>query len=267
MDIATFFILLVIGCGIGFLAGFFGVGGGVILVPVLVFLFSIQNVNPEVLTHLAMGTSLFIVIFASLSSAIKHTKQGNVYGRGVLIMGIVSIIFALAGSYAALLLPGIWLQKIFSFAVLFVSLKLLFGKNKKEDFGEFKPDFFKLAIIGSIVGVLSSLTGVGGGVFSIPLMYFFAHFPIKKAIGTSAATILLTASTAAAGYVFNGLGNIHLPSNTIGFVDFLQAIPLIISTVTFGPVGAAIAHRTRSEILKKFFAIFLLINAIIMFIK
>ncbi len=267
MEITTFFLLLVIGCCVGFLAGFFGVGGGVILVPVLVLMFTIQSVNPEVLTHMAMGTSLFTVVFASLSSAVKHSRQGNVFKKGVLVLGLSSVIFAFAGTYLASIIPGWWLRKIFSFAILFVSLMLLFENSKKEFTGEFQPKIFRLVWIGSVVGLFSSMTGVGGGVFFVPLLYFFVSFPIKLAIGTSSTTILLTATTAVAGYIINGWGNSHLPSNTIGFVDFLQAFPLIIGTVIFGPVGATIAQKTKSERLKKIFAVFLLINAILMFIK
>lgn len=126
MDFLTLFILLLVGCVIGFLAGFFGVGGGVILVPVLVFLFEHQSVNNSVLTQLAMGTSLFIVIFASISSATKHTQQQNVYWRAVMIMGIASVITAGLGSVIAASLPGNVLRIFFAVVVFAVGLRLFF---------------------------------------------------------------------------------------------------------------------------------------------
>lgn len=267
MDFLTIIILLFIGCIIGFLAGFFGVGGGVILVPVLLFFFTAQSIDERVITHLAMGTSLFIVIFASFSSALKHKKQGNVFWKGVLFIGISSIVSAAIGTTVAAIIPGEILRKIFATAVLVVSLRLFFEKTKTETGGDFNPSRIRLVIIGVTVGFLSALTGIGGGVFSIPLMYFLANFPIKRAIGTSSATVIITASTAVIGYAFNGFGNIHLPAYTIGFVDYLHAIPLIIGTVIVGPYGAAWANKTSSLMLRKLFAIYLFANSIFMFIK
>ncbi len=267
MDFLSIIILLFIGCIIGFLAGFFGVGGGVILVPVLLFFFATQTIDARIITHLAMGTSLFIVVFASFASALKHQKQGNVFWKGVLFIGVSSIITAAIGTTVAAAIPGEVLQKFFAIAVLTVSLRLFFEKTKTETAGDFNPSRIRLVIIGITVGFLSALTGIGGGVFSIPLMYFLANFPIKRAIGTSSATVIITASTAVIGYALNGYGNVHLPAYTIGFVDYLHAIPLIIGTVIVGPFGAAAANKTSSLMLRKLFAIYLFANSIFMFIK
>jgi uncharacterized membrane protein YfcA len=267
MDLLTLLILLLVGCGIGFLAGFFGVGGGVILVPVLMFLFEHQGVNNSIVTQLAMGTSLLIVIFASMSSAAKHTQQKNVYWRAVLIMGLASAVTASLGSVVAVAVSGVVLRKIFAAAVLVTGLRLFFEKTQQESAGEFKPQVWKLILIGSVVGLLSSLTGVGGGVFSIPLMFYLAHFPIKRAIGTSSAAIIITAGAAVTGYIVNGYGNVDLPAHTLGYIDYVQAIPLIIGTVAVGPLGAATAHKTHSVILRRLFAVFLTVNALYMFLK
>jgi len=267
MDILTFLILFFVGGGIGFLAGFFGVGGGVILVPVLIFLFEHQGANNSIVTQLAMGTSLLIVTFASMSSAAKHTHQKNVYWRAVLIMGLASVVTASLGSVAAAAVSGVLLRKIFAVAVLASGLRLLFEKTKQESAGEFNPQAWKFILIGSVVGLLSSLTGVGGGLVSIPLMYYLLHFPIKRAIGTSSATIIITAGAAVTGYIVNGFGNPYLPAHTLGYVDYVQAIPLIIGTVAVGPLGAATVHKTHSVMLRRFFAVFLTVNALYMFLK
>jgi uncharacterized protein len=267
MDILTFLILFFVGGGIGFLAGFFGVGGGVILVPVLIFLFEHQGANNSIVTQLAMGTSLLIVTFASMSSAAKHTHQKNVYWRAVLIMGLASVVTASLGSIAAAAVSGVLLRKIFAVAVLASGLRLLFEKTKQESAGEFNPQAWKFILIGSVAGLLSSLTGVGGGLVSIPLMYYLLHFPIKRAIGTSSATIIITAGAAVTGYIVNGFGNPDLPIHTLGYVDYVQAIPLIIGTVAVGPLGAATVHKTHSVMLRRFFAVFLTVNALYMFLK
>ncbi len=267
MDVLTLLILLFVGCIIGFLAGVFGVGGGVILVPVLVFLFEHLGFHSLIVTQMAMGTSLFIVIFASLSSAAKHTHQKNVYWRAVLIMGIASVVTAFLGSIVAASVPGAVLRNIFAAAVFFVGLRLFFEKKQLEQAGEFNPKVWILILIGAFVGFLSSLTGVGGGVFSIPLMYYLAHFPIKRAIGTSSATIIITAGVAVTGYIFNGFGNPNLPGHTLGYVNYFLAIPFVIGTVIAGPFGAAAANKTPSLMLRKLFAAYLFVNSIFMFIK
>jgi uncharacterized protein len=267
MELTTIFILLIAGCAIGFFAGFFGVGGGVILVPVLIFLFEQQGVNSSVLTQLAMGTSLAIIIFASLSSAAKHARQRNVYWRAVLIMGIASVVTASLGSIVAASVSGAVLRKIFGCTVFFVGVRLFFEKPQQEAAGEFNPELWKLIFIGTVVGFLSALTGVGGGLISIPLMYYLAHFRIKQAIATSAATIVITAGAGVTGYIINGTGNPLLPAHTLGYVDYFQAIPLIIGTVAFGHVGAAVSNKTRSMILRRLFSVYLIVNAIYMFLK
>lgn len=267
MSISIFILLLVIGCAVGFLAGFFGVGGGVILVPVLISIFEMQKFNPEIVTQMAMGTSLFIVIFASISSAIKHKKNGNVYIRGVLFIGIASILGAAFGSIIASSLSGDVLRKIFAFAVFFVAIRLVFEKSETEQKKNFHPNPIKLIAIGATVGILSSLTGIGGGVFAIPLMYYIANFSIKKAIGTSSATVIITATSAVIGYIINGWNNELLPNFTIGYINYLHAIPLIIGTVGLARYGAIIANNTSSIWLRKLFAVFLILNSLYMFFK
>lgn len=267
MSISIFLILLLVGCVVGFLAGFFGVGGGVILVPVLISFFELQKFNPNIITQMAMGTSLFIVIFASISSAIKHKKNGNVYIRGVLYIGIASILGAAIGSVIAASLSGEILRKIFGFAVLLVAIRLLVEKSSAEQKENFRPHRTKLIIIGTTVGILSSLTGIGGGVFAVPLMYYLANFPIKQAIGTSSATVIITATSAVIGYIFNGLHNNLLPEFTLGYVNYLHAIPLIIGTAGLARYGAMVANKISSLWLRKLFAIFLIINSLYMFLK
>lgn len=267
MTLSIFLILLLVGCAVGFIAGFFGVGGGVILVPILIYFFEYQNTNPGVITQMAMGTSLFIVMFSSISSARQHNKNGNVYKRGVLYIGLTSIIAAALGSVIASSLPGDVLRKIFSITVFLIALRLIFEKARNEHVNPFLPSKIKLIGIGSIVGILSSLTGIGGGVFSIPLMYYLANFPIKLAIGTSSATVILTASSAVIGYIINGLNNNLLPGYTIGYVAYIYAIPLIIGTVGVAKYGASVANKTSSLWLRRLFALFLIINSFYMFIK
>ena len=122
-----------------------------------------------------------------------------------------------------------------------------------------------LSLTGLVVGVVSSLAGVGGGIFSIPIMYSLLRFPLKKALGTSSATIVITALAAVTGYVVRGWGSPLLPPYTLGYVAYLAAIPLAVTSIPLARVGASIAHKTKADSLRKFFAAFLFVIAAKMF--
>lgn len=265
MDIASLLTLLFAGCVAGFLAGFFGVGGGIILVPILLFYFQTIGVSSLVATHVALGTSLLIVIFASMTSAYQYAKNNHVVWRAVVVLGVASILGAFLGSSIAAELQGKTLQRIFAGVVTIAAFRLLMEPKKPK--GEHQPNLGMpgLGLTGGFVGLVSSLAGVGGGVFSIPIMYTLLRFPLKKALGTSSATIVITALAAALGYIWKGWGNPLLPPNTLGYVDYLHAIPIIVGTLPFAALGASVAHRTHVDNLRRLYAVFLLVIAVKMF--
>jgi hypothetical protein len=122
-----------------------------------------------------------------------------------------------------------------------------------------------LAGIGIVVGLVSSLAGVGGGVFAIPMTYYFMKFPLKKALGTSSATIVITGLASTIGYIITGWEAIGLPPYTLGYVDYYHAIPIIIGTLPAAKFGATVAHRTHVDRLRKFYGAFLVVIAAKMF--
>jgi uncharacterized membrane protein YfcA len=265
MDIATILLLLLAGGVAGFLAGFFGVGGGIILVPILLIFFKSIDVSSLVSTHLAFGTSLLVVIFASLTSAYQYSKNKHVVWRAVVFIGVMSVIGAIVGSNIAGELQGKTLQRIFAAVVSIAAIRLLAEGQKPRQ--EPKPNLAPpgLAGTGFVVGIVSSLAGVGGGVFAIPMMYNFLKFPLKKALGTSSATIVITALASSIGYAVKGWGNTLLPEYTIGYVDYLHSIPLIIGTLPAATFGAMVAHKTDVDKLRKYYGMFLIVIAAKMF--
>lgn len=182
-----------------------------------------------------------------------------------MIIGIGSVAGAWLGSWVAGELEGETLQKIFAGVVVVAALRLLAEQRRPE--GEDKPRMgvAGLSLTGLVVGVVSSLAGVGGGVFSIPIMYSLLRFPLKKALGTSSATIVITALAAVVGYIARGLGNPILPPFTLGYVAYLAALPLALTSIPLARVGASIAHKTKAERLRKYFAAFLFVIAAKMF--
>ena len=268
MDLTTLLVLLFSGCVTGFLAGLFGVGGGVVLVPILLLVFTATlNVSSLVATHLTFGTSLFVVAFASLSSAYEYYKNGYVVSKAVLAIGIASIIAAFAGATLAASLQGNVLQGIFAIVVAGAAFRLLVEPELSRPEANMTLATGPMVLIGVVAGLVSSLAGVGGGVFSIPMMYYLLRFPVKKALGSSSAAIVLTSLVATVGYVVNGLGNPDLERYpfVLGFVDYLHAIPVIVGTIPLAKLGARVAHRMKSDRLRKLFAVFLFVVAVKMF--
>jgi uncharacterized membrane protein YfcA len=265
MEVTTILLLLAGGALTGLLAGFFGVGGGIILVPILLAYLSATGASSLVTTHIAFGTSLLVVIFTSLSSAYEYQKNGHVIWKAVMIIGIGSVVGAWFGSSIAAELRGETLQKIFAGVVVVAAIRLLSEQRRPKGEEEPRMNVVGLSLTGLVVGMVSSLAGVGGGVFSIPIMYSILRFPLKKALGTSSATIVITAVAAVLGYMVRGWGNPILPPSTLGYVAYLAAIPLAVTSIPLARVGASLAHKTKADNLRKFFAAFLLVIAAKMF--
>jgi uncharacterized membrane protein YfcA len=265
MEILSAILLLLGGCLAGFVAGFFGVGGGIILVPVLLAYYQASSVTALTAIHLSIATSLFVVIFSALVSAYQCHTNGQVIWRAVVVVGSASVVGALLGSTIGSSMQAEVLRRIFGFAALITAIQL-FGESRKPR-GEQKPDLAipGLAGTGLAIGGISALTGVGGGLFSIPLMYSVHRFPLMKALGTSSVTIVITAFAAVVGYAMGGRGNVFLPEGTLGYVDPLHAIPLIIGTIPCGILGARLARKTKVGMPRKIFAVVLLIVAVRMF--
>jgi uncharacterized membrane protein YfcA len=265
MDLLQIGLLFLAGGVAGFLAGFFGVGGGIILVPILLAYYQATGVTSLVATHLTLGTSLLVIIFASSSSAYQYSRNNHNVWRAVVLMGLGSIAGAIAGTTIAAALAGKALQRIFAGVVFFAAVRLLSEPRKPKGEPEMNLNAPGLLATGVIVGIVSALAGVGGGIFSIPIMYSLLHFPMKKALGTSSATIVITAFASVMGYVIRGWGNPLLPPGTLGYVDPLSAIPIIVGTLPTASLGARLAHRTHPVRLRRIFALFLVIIGIKMF--
>lgn len=254
-------LLLLAGIITGFLAGFFGIGGGILLVPVLLTFFQAIGVSSLVATHLTFGTSLFITIFTAISSATEYTRNGHVHWKGVFWLGPASIAGAWVGTWIAGGLDGKFLQQIFAVVVIIAAVRMLAERRLQKQEAAMRDSAPGLLATGGVVGIVAPLAGVGGGVVSIPLMYSVLHFPLKKALGTSSATIVITALAATIGYAVRGYGNPLLPDHTVGYVAYLYALPLMVGALPMARVGARTAHRSNVTRLRRFFAVLLLVVA------
>lgn len=270
MTLIDFSLFIAIGCVIGFLAGLFGVGGGILIVPILIFSYENSGVSPSVLTHIAFGTSLFVVIFASLTSAYQHGKQGNIDWRSVFVIGFSSALTALATTRLAAVLSGRYLRVAFALIVITAAIRMLIeGEAQAQKKLELSSRLGTpgLVGVGLSVGIVSALAGIGGGVFAIPIMYNFLKMPLKLAIGTSSATVVITALFSVAGYVFNGMGHADLPEWSLGFVDLWHGAALALGSLFMARIGAYVSFRTHPYRLRRLFALFIILVSIYMLVK
>jgi uncharacterized membrane protein YfcA len=255
------FMLLYLAAGsiAGFLAGLLGIGGGVIIVPILMFIFTTQHFPPDHMIQIAIGTSLASIMFTSVSSLREHHAHGAVNWNIVKQITPGILLGTLAGTFLVAQLSANLLKGIFIVFVFYVATQLLLNISAKPK--RKLPGSLGMWTAGGVIGVVSSFVGIGGGALSVPFMTW-SNVKMHNAIGTSAAIGFPIAVAGTIGYVFNGLKIDNLPEWSLGFVHLPSLAGLVVATIFTAPVGARVAHKLPVPMLKKIFAGFLYIIGI-----
>ncbi len=249
-----FFIYLFAGMFAGLLSGLFGVGGGLIIVPILVAVFTGLAFPQQYIMHLALGTSLATIIFTSIASTRAHHNRSNVDWQTVSRIAPGIILGTLLGTVVASSLQTGWLEAIFAAFVFLAATQILL--NFSPDPSREMPGMFGTGLAGIGIGLVSSLVGIGGGTLSVPFLVY-CNTTIKKAIGTSAAIGLPIALSGAVGYVANGLRAEALPEYSLGYVYLPALFGIVLASSLTAPYGARLAHWLPAMALKRAFAILL----------
>ncbi len=254
-----FLCFLMLGFLTGLLSGILGIGGGSIIVPTLIYLFTLQNFDPNIVMHLAAGTSLASIIFSSLTTAYTHHRYGTIVWPMVydLLPGIIS--GAIIGGLSASYFPTYLLKTIFAYFLIFLGLRMLFTFKPRHD--QSIPSRSNLIVVGFIVGVISSLLGVGGGGLLIPYLTR-SHLPMRNAAGTAIVCVFPLAVCGTIALIFSGWGNTHLPALATGFVYWHAAINIAITSIVAVPIGVRLSIKLPNILLRRAFALFLLAAAI-----
>jgi uncharacterized membrane protein YfcA len=244
---------------VGFVAGLFGIGGGLITVPFLYYIFGLLNIDPQYVMHLAVGTSFAIIIPTSVVSVLTHHKFKVVdfqivknYGAYVIIGVIIGTLFAASLKTKSLVL-------FFSIVILFLGIYLLLLKERKQNI-IMEMKLHSKIILGLIVGFISAVMGIGGAIMNVPILKFFGY-SINKAIGSAAAIGFLIALFGATGFLFSGS---YLKTNlplSIGFLNIPAFLIFIPITTFMARIGAKTVHRIDKNKISKLFGIFLLVVA------
>jgi len=249
----------VLGLVVGFVAGLLGVGGGLIIVPVLITLLQMQGLAAGMEPQVALGTSLATILFTSLSSVRAHHRHGAV--EWPLLRRITPGIIAgtLAGALLAAQLPG-QVLKLFFVAFLFYAGTQMWLDFKPRPHRSL-PGNAGTTLAGGVIGAVSSWVGIGGGTLSVPFMLWH-NIPLHRAIATSAAIGFPIALAGALGYALGGWRTEGLPDASLGYLYLPALAGIVLGSVLTAPLGARTAHRLPVRPLKRIFAVLLYVLAV-----
>lgn len=255
---------LLLGAFVGFFAGLLGIGGGLILVPVLSWLFEAQQLGGAQNLHLALGTSMAAILYTAASSAHTHYAHGAVNMSIVRNMTPGLLLGTLLGALFAGSVPQSYLAIFFALFVYFAAAQMLLGFKPKA--ARQLPGRVGMALVGGGIGAISSLVSIGGGTLSVPYMLWH-NVPFKHAIGTSAALGFPIALGGTIGYAATGLMLHTLPEGTLGFIYLPALFMLMLGSAFTTTLGAQATHRLPLAPLRRGFAILLFVLATRMLLK
>ena len=252
-------LYLLLGAVAGILAGLLGVGGGLIIVPVLAAIFTAQGMPTEIIMHLALGTSLASILVTSASSVYSHHKKQAVSWPQCIKLTPGILLGAWCGGILAGILSSDFLKPVFAGFELMVAAYMLWG-GKAQPHNR-HPSLTNFTFSGGFIGFISSIVGIGGGSMTVPWLMWHGS-SIHKAIATSAAVGFPIAFAGSLSYLFAGWNHPLRPENALGFVYMPALVGIITSSVLFAPVGAIWAHKLPVNQLKKGFAGLLILLAV-----
>lgn len=249
----------------GILAGLLGVGGGIVIVPMLEFALGFIGVDPSIRMHIAVATSLATIIPTSISSSRAHFKRGAVDVELVKHWALWILLGALAGTWVASQVHSRVLSGIFAAVAFLVAAKMILPMDGKT-LTTGVPRGPMMIPAPTLIGFISTMMGIGGGSLSVPTMTLFGE-PIHRAVGTAALFGLVIAIPGTLGFMVTGYGNPLLPAGSIGYVSLIGLALIAPTTVLAAPLGARLAHAMQKRHLTLLFGVFLLIVAIRMLIR
>ncbi len=248
-------IYLLTGALVGFFAGLLGIGGGLIIVPVLISIFTAQDFPADRVIHLALGTTMATIIFTSAASLRTHHRHQAVDWQVVKNITLGIFVGTFGGAALASSMTGQLLSIIFVIFIFYAATQMLLQFRPSAIFQ--LPGKIGMFLVGSIIGMLSSLVAVGGGLLSVPFLTL-CNMTLQRAIGTAAAIGFPIALAGTAGYIANGyLQPETLPEYSLGYVYLPALVWLVPASMLTAPLGAKLTHSTKTAILRAIFVVLL----------
>lgn len=264
MTLELLILFLLLGSVVGVIAGLLGIGGGLVVVPALVFLLPKAGISSEILMHMALATSLATIIMTSLSSALSHLKLGNVDMFAVkwLMPGV--LVGGYFGATIADWIPHQYLPKVFSIIVMMLAWQMFRSIRVVSD--KPMPNPVITMVCGSAIGIISSLVGVGGGSLSVPFLNRHG-VEMRKSVGSSAVCGFAIAISGMLGFVVSGYQIVDLPPYSLGYVYLPALIAIAATSMLTTRVGARLSTKMPTASLKRIFALFLMFVAVTMLVQ
>jgi uncharacterized membrane protein YfcA len=259
LDFQTIMYFLLLGSFVGVVSGLFGIGGGGIIVPVLTTIFLAHGLDEHDVVHMALGTSMAIIIITSISSIKAQQKKKAIVWDVVKMMAPGILIGTFLATFIASKLDSFYLSIIFSMFMFYSAIQMFIGKKPKPDTKVFSNRIHFLS--GNIIGGLSSLVSIGGGILSVPYL-LIQNIDIKRAIATSSAISFPIALSGTFGYIVNGWVNTSLETFTIGYVNLTAFACVAIASFLTAPIGVMLVHKIDVNLMKKLFSLIPLILSI-----
>lgn len=250
-------VLLLSGAVAGTLAGLLGIGGGVIIVPIVTLLFESHGIAHGLAIKMALGTSLATIVVTALSSIYTHHRKGAVEWGLFRTMGPAVFVGSLLGAWAADVIPGDALYVAFIVFLFAIAMQMATSRVSAHSS---LPGTRGLAAVSTGVGFVSALMGIGGGAMHVPFLSY-CGVPVKRAIATAAAVGLPLSVSATIGYILGGLDETGIPPGSIGYVNLPVFGGVVGASLLFAPLGATLAHKLPDMLLRRLFAVFLFVLA------
>ena len=254
------FTLLITGTFSGLIAGLLGIGGGIVVIPVIFYILNFYNFSREIIMHVAIASSIGVIFVTSFSSTLAHYKLNNIdfeiikkWLVGIILGSIFGAIFASSIKTNILIM-------IFVIITTVVASSMFFNRNISIS-NKIPKSLFLNNIISFLIGSLSVLMGIGGGSFSVPTLSAFGK-NIQIAVGTSACLGFFIALPGFITYVLSGIFVENLPRFSLGYVNLPIVLTVACASVLTAPIGAKISIKVKKSLLRKFFAFFLLLICI-----
>lgn len=263
MTITALLALAVIGCGVGFLAGLVGIGGGVLIVPFLYFFYghaawSGVDLPQQLHATVAHATSLFIIVPTAVVGTLTYARAGLVSWQVAVPIALVSVFAAAAGALAAARFPQEVLRLGFGIFLVFTAANLV-APRPASAAGPLRLGAPVIVITGALVGLLSALLGVGGGLVAIPLLLHAVRLKVEQVAATSLAIVVVAATSGTLTYILAGLGVPGLPPGSFGYVHVAAALPMLPGAMVAARYGARLNQRLNPRQLRWTFAVLFLI--------